>query len=90
MGRDKLRNSPLPFRDAAKSDQSCRDTAMMTSDYKQDQVTQFPLQQGDPEAELAKHIFDQLRTSYDRLLHEPIPPRLEMLLRDLATRENDR
>lgn len=62
---------------------------MMTSDYKQDQVTKFPLRQSEQDAELAEHIFDQLRTSYDRLLDEPIPSRLEKLLRDLASREND-
>jgi hypothetical protein len=62
---------------------------MMTSDYKQDQVTKLPLPRGEPEAELAEHIFNQLRTSYDRLLDEPIPTRLEMLLRSLASREND-
>jgi Anti-sigma factor NepR len=89
MERDKLRNSTLPVRDAAKRDRGCRDTAMMISNYKQDQVTKLPLQQAEPGAELAEHIFDQLRTSYDRLLHEPIPPRLQMLLRDLATRESD-
>jgi len=62
---------------------------MMTSDYKQDQVTVFPPVHGEPEAEMAEHIFVQLRASYDRLLDEPLPAHLQRLLRELESREKD-
>jgi hypothetical protein len=63
---------------------------MMTSDYKQDRVTSLPLSRGEQEAELAEHIFAQLRSSYDKLLDEPLPEHLQTLLRELDSRENDR
>jgi hypothetical protein len=62
---------------------------MMTSDYKLDQVTGLPPMRGEPEAELAEHIFAQLRSSYDRLLDEPLPEHLQRLLTQLESREND-
>ena len=62
---------------------------MMTSDYKQNQVMPFPLLQAEPEAEMAEHIFAQLKTSYDRLLDEPLPAHLQKLLKELESRETD-
>jgi len=62
---------------------------MMTSDYKQNQVMPFPLVKTEPDAEMAKHIFAQLRTSYDRLLDEPLPTHLQKLLRELESRESE-
>ena len=61
---------------------------MMTSDYKIDQVNRLPPIRSEPEAELAEHIFAQLRSSYDRLLDEPLPEHLQRLLKELDSREN--
>jgi hypothetical protein len=65
------------------------DTSMMTFDHKQDRVTWLPIKRGKPDAELAEHIFAQLKSSYDRLLDEPLPPHLQRLLKELESREND-
>jgi hypothetical protein len=77
------------FREGTKSIKSCRDRAMMTSDYKQNQVTRFPTANGEPESEMAEHIFTQLRSSYNRLLDEPLPAHLQRLLKKLESQEND-
>jgi hypothetical protein len=65
------------------------DTSMMTFDCKQDRVTRLPIKRSKPDAELAEHIFAQLKSSYDRLLDEPLPQHLQRLLKELESREND-
>jgi hypothetical protein len=89
MEKCKPASSTERFREGTESIKSCRDTAMMTSEYKQDQVNRFPPARGEPEAEMAEHIFAQLRSSYDRLLDEPLPAHLQRLLKELESREKD-
>jgi hypothetical protein len=62
---------------------------MMTSEYKQDEVNHFTPASAEPEAEMAKLIFAQLKSSYDRLLDEPLPAHLQRLLQELESRERD-
>ncbi len=62
---------------------------MMTSDYKRDQVTRLPPRPIERDAELAEQIFVQLKSSYDKLLDEPLPAHLQRLLSELDRREND-
>ena len=38
---------------------------------------------------MAEHIFAQLRSSYDRLLDEPLPAHLQRLLMELESREKN-
>ena len=38
---------------------------------------------------MAERIFAQLRSSYDRLLDEPLPAHLQRILNELEKREND-
>lgn len=78
-----------PFRDGTKSVNGCGDPAMMTSGYKTAQVTWLPPARGEPEMELAEHIFAQLKSSYDKLLDEPLPVHLQRLLKELESRESD-
>ena len=89
MEKRKLASSSQGFDEGAKPIKGCRDTAMMTSDYRQAQVMPFPPVRVEPETEMEERIFAQLRSSYDRLLDEPLPAHLQRLLRDLENREND-
>jgi len=89
MEKRKPTSSPHRFRDGTEPIKACRDTAMISSDYKQDKVDHFPPVRGEPETEMAEHIFAQLRSSYDRLLDEPLPAHLRKLLMELESREKD-
>jgi len=89
MQQRKATFSASRFGEGAEWANGCRDPAMMTSDYKSEPVHWLPPARNELETELAEHIFAQLKSSYDKLLDEPLPPHLQRLLMELDSRESD-
>lgn len=72
----------------------CRDTAMMMSDTEEHKGIRLQAAQSaqpaqaEHSAELCEQVIVQLKTSYDQLLHEPLPEHLLKLLNELDSRED--
>lgn len=52
------------------------------------QPAQAPQSQTEHSAEMCEQVIVQLKTSYDQLLHEPLPEHLLKLLTELSRRED--
>lgn len=61
--------------------------AMVMYDYKNDNNKLRALADNNEQSELANHIEAQLKSSYNKLLEEPLPDNIQKLLDELNNRE---